>query len=73
MAFPVTDVEQLERVLLQRGVGELEAGRNSCADCGRTYFSSAPNLVERGKRCPRCNGVLRRRAGNDRWAPPSKT
>jgi DNA-directed RNA polymerase subunit RPC12/RpoP len=43
-----------------------------CADCGRTYFSSAPNLVERGKRCPRCNGVLRRRAGDDRWAPPSK-
>jgi hypothetical protein len=36
MALPVTDVEQLERVLLQRGVGELEAGRNRCADCGRT-------------------------------------
>jgi hypothetical protein len=36
MAPPVTDIEQLERVLLQRGVGDLEAGRNRCADCGRT-------------------------------------
>ena len=26
----------LERQLLRRGVGELEAGRHSCADCGRT-------------------------------------
>jgi hypothetical protein len=29
-------VEQLERVLLRRGVGALEAGRECCADCGRT-------------------------------------
>jgi hypothetical protein len=36
MGFPVSDVEQLERHLLQRGVGELEAGRDRCADCGRT-------------------------------------
>jgi hypothetical protein len=36
MPFPVTHVEQLERVLLRRGVGALEADRNSCADCGRT-------------------------------------
>ena len=26
----------LERLLLRRGVGELEAGRCRCADCGRT-------------------------------------
>jgi hypothetical protein len=26
----------LERQLLRRGVGELAAGRHSCADCGRT-------------------------------------
>ena len=26
----------LERHLLQRGVGELSAGRHACADCGRT-------------------------------------
>jgi hypothetical protein len=36
MAFPVTHVEQLERFLLRRGVGELEADRDRCADCGRT-------------------------------------
>jgi hypothetical protein len=33
---PVTHVEQLERILLRRGVGALEADRNRCADCGRT-------------------------------------
>ncbi len=31
-----THIEQLERVLLRRGLGELEADRSSCADCGRT-------------------------------------
>ncbi|HEY3865992.1 MAG TPA: hypothetical protein VGL54_07910 [Solirubrobacteraceae bacterium] len=29
-------VEQLERFLLRRGVGALEADRHRCADCGRT-------------------------------------
>jgi hypothetical protein len=33
---PVSHVEQLERVLLRRGVGALEADRHRCADCGRT-------------------------------------
>ena len=36
MALHITDIEQLERVLLRRGVGALEADRNRCADCGRT-------------------------------------
>jgi hypothetical protein len=36
MASSVTHVEQLERFLLRRGVGELEADRDRCADCGRT-------------------------------------
>jgi len=36
MASTVTHVEQLERVLLRRGVGALEADRHHCADCGRT-------------------------------------
>jgi hypothetical protein len=36
MASPVRHVEQLERVLLRRGVGALEADRHRCADCGRT-------------------------------------
>jgi hypothetical protein len=36
MAATITHVEQLERVLLRRGVSALEADRNRCADCGRT-------------------------------------
>jgi hypothetical protein len=36
MASPITHVELLERVLLRRGVGALEADRARCADCGRT-------------------------------------
>jgi hypothetical protein len=36
MASPSTHVEQLERVLLRRGLGALEANRDCCADCGRT-------------------------------------
>jgi hypothetical protein len=36
MATPVTHVEQLERHLLRRGVGALEADRERCSDCGRT-------------------------------------
>ena len=36
MASTSRHVEQLERVLLRRGVGALEADRHRCADCGRT-------------------------------------
>jgi hypothetical protein len=36
MASATQHVEQLERHLLRRGVGELEADRDRCADCGRT-------------------------------------
>jgi hypothetical protein len=36
MPSPATHVEQLERVLLRRGLGALEADRSCCADCGRT-------------------------------------
>jgi hypothetical protein len=36
MALTITHVEQLERFLLRRGVGALEADRHRCADCGRT-------------------------------------
>jgi len=36
MATTTTDIEQLERILLRRSVGALEADRSLCADCGRT-------------------------------------
>jgi len=36
MASRVPHVEKLERFLLRRGVGALEADRSRCIDCGRT-------------------------------------
>jgi hypothetical protein len=36
MPSSATHVQQLERVLLRRGLGALEADRSCCADCGRT-------------------------------------
>jgi hypothetical protein len=36
MALSLPEVDRFERVLLRRGVGALEAGRERCADCGRT-------------------------------------
>ncbi|HUB72835.1 MAG TPA: hypothetical protein VL979_02210 [Solirubrobacteraceae bacterium] len=36
MSSTQTDIEQLERGLLRRGLGALEADRNRCGDCGRT-------------------------------------
>jgi hypothetical protein len=36
MASSHVDVEQLERVLLRRGVGSLTADRHRCIDCDRT-------------------------------------
>jgi len=36
MATVVEDFEQLERSLLMRGLGALEADRSRCSECGRT-------------------------------------
>jgi hypothetical protein len=36
MGIVQDDIEQLERKLMMRGLGALEAGRSRCADCGRT-------------------------------------
>jgi hypothetical protein len=36
MASAITHIEHLERLLLRRGVGALEAGRHPCTECGRT-------------------------------------
>jgi hypothetical protein len=36
MASTSNDAEQFERFLLRRGVGELQADRDQCIDCGRT-------------------------------------
>ena len=86
MASP-THVERLERLLLRRGVGALEADRNRCADCGRTPLTGEQVHRLRGRRqrtrlralppaAPRAPGRERdrapRRARPDRApAPPA--
>jgi hypothetical protein len=55
MALHITDIEQLERFLLRRGLGALEADRNHCADCGRTPLTGEHVHVYEiaGRRGPR--------------------
>ena len=53
MAPPHGDVEQLERFLLQRGVGSLTADRHRCVDCERT-----PLVGERIYEYERCSGIV---------------
>jgi hypothetical protein len=36
MRHQIRPVSELERLLLRKGVGALAAGRDTCADCGRT-------------------------------------
>ncbi|HEV3047631.1 MAG TPA: hypothetical protein VGY13_09740 [Solirubrobacteraceae bacterium] len=50
MSSTDTHVEQLERVLLQRGVGALEADRDRCADCGRTPLTGEQVHIYAGHR-----------------------
>ncbi len=50
MPWPVTHIEQLERVLLRRSVGALEADRDRCADCGRTPLTGEHIHIYGGRR-----------------------
>lgn len=68
MASASRHVEQLERVLLRRGVGALEAGRHRCTDCGRTpltgehvHLYGSPPSPSHGIVCELCR-LLRREA-----------
>ena len=45
-----TVTEKLERLLLRRSVGALEAGRERCADCGRTPLAGEEVHVYGGRR-----------------------
>jgi hypothetical protein len=60
---PNTHVEQLERVLLRRGVGALEADRDRCADCGRTPLTGEEIHLLGGRRnrivCELCRPLRR--------------
>jgi len=63
VARRITHLEHLERFLLRRGVGELEAERNRCCDCGRTPLTG--ELVhlydgrKRGIVCELCRPLRR--------------
>ncbi len=62
LAPTATDAQQLERVLLRRGVGELAAGRARCAECGRTpLIGERVHLYERlaGIVCELCRTLRR--------------
>lgn len=54
MASATPHVEQLERRLLRRGLGALEADRNLCADCGRTPLTGEHVNLYDGRR----NGIV---------------
>jgi len=65
MGSTPVDVHELERILLRRGLGALEAERTCCADCGRSpLFGELVHLYE-GRRpqlvCELCR-TLRRKA-----------
>jgi hypothetical protein len=49
MASPSTHVEQLEHLLLRRGLGALEGDRHRCADCGRTPLTGEQVHVYAGR------------------------
>ncbi|HWX88168.1 MAG TPA: hypothetical protein VNX67_08340 [Solirubrobacteraceae bacterium] len=53
MASSGSDVEQLERYLLRRGVGSLTADRHRCVDCERT-----PLVGERVYVYERSSGIV---------------
>ena len=66
MASTSRHVEQLERVLLRRGVGALEADRHRCTDCGRTpligesvHLYGSPSAKARGIVCELCRTMRR--------------
>jgi hypothetical protein len=63
MADATTHIELLERLLLRRGVGALEAGRTRCADCGRTPLTGEEVHLYAGRRerlvCELCRPARR--------------
>ncbi len=60
MASVSTHIEQLERLLLRRGLGTLEESRDRCADCGRTPLTGERIHVYAGRQqriiCELCRG-----------------
>lgn len=63
MALRRAKVDHLERLLLRRGVGTLEADRNRCSDCGRTPLTGEQVHLydgrKRGLVCELCRTLRR--------------
>ena len=63
MASRVPHVEKLERFLLRRGVGALEADRSRCIECGRTPLTGEQVHLYDGRRrgivCDLCRPLRR--------------
>jgi hypothetical protein len=63
MAISLPEVDRFERLLLRRGVGALEAGRDRCADCGRTPLTGEHVHLYDGRRagivCELCRPLRR--------------
>jgi len=63
MASRVPHVEKLERFLLRRGVGALEADRSRCINCGRTPLTGEQVHLYDGRRhgivCELCRPLRR--------------
>ena len=67
MASSATHVELLERVLLRRGVGALEADRSRCADCGSTPLTGEHVHLYGGRRERLVCELCRPAAASRRW------
>ena len=63
MASRVPNANKLERFLLRRSVGALEADRNRCVDCGRTPLTGEQVHLYDGRRrgivCELCRTLRR--------------
>jgi hypothetical protein len=63
MAVKAPDVQQLQRFLLRRGLGALEADRDRCIDCGRTPLTGEQVHLYDGRRggvvCELCRQLRR--------------
>ncbi len=74
MSAAVTHVEQLERILLRRGLGALTADRTSCADCGRTPLTGEHVHLYGGRSerivCELCRAAPSRGADRQRARAP---
>jgi hypothetical protein len=70
LSSPTVHVEQLERVLLRRGVGALEADRDRCADCGRTPLTGEYVHIYEHPTRPQRPGIVCELCRTGRREPP---